>query len=382
MIKAVGLFLFMVLKILGWLLLILFILLIAMLLFVLFVPVRYRIMIQNERDAASGNNLVKNIQAQAKISWLLHFIYINLNYGPKGFTNEIRAAGLDVRKVLAGFTKRREKRQNRNRAAKEEPDLGRRTDAAQSMSEQTIGPLEPDARNQTINTAELEENERSVSLNENISQSKALDEEAKDENISQSKALDEELKNEEAKDETEILESKIIDSGKNKTSKDPKKRRKKKNILSALYSGIRKKLYAIKNTITGIRTKFSIIREKIHMLYGEITSPGNRNAVSHLWKELCYLVLKYKPRKVSAELAFSLADPALTGEVLGMISMFPHVYRNPYHITADFESDKLYVEGELELQGKVTGYVMVMIFIRLIRDKDCMAVFRRIMGKS
>ncbi len=377
MIKAVGLFLFMVLKILGWLLLTLFILLIAMLLFVLFVPVRYRIMIQNERDAASGNSLVKNIQAQAKVSWLLHFIHINLNYGPKGFTNEIRAAGLDVRKVLAGFNKRREKKQNRNRAAKEEPDSGRRTDTTQSMSEQTIDPLEPDAKNQTINTAELEENERSVSLNENISQSKALAEEAKDENVSQSKALAEE-----AKDETEILESKIIDSEKNKTSKDHKKRRKKKNILSELYSGIQKKLYAIKNAITGIRTKLSIIREKIHMLYGEITSPGNRNAVSHLWKELCYLVLKYKPRKVSAELAFSLADPALTGEVLGMISMFPHVYRSPYHITADFESDKLYVEGELELQGKVTGYVMVMIFIRLIRDKDCMAVFRRIMGKS
>ena len=362
MIKAVGLFLFMVLKILGWLLLTLFILLIAMLLFVLFVPVRYRIMIQNERDAASGNSLIKNIQAQAKVSWLLHFIHINLNYGPKGFTNEIRAAGLDVRKVLAGFNKRREKKQNRNRAAKEEPDSGRRTDTTQSMSEQTIDPLEPDAKNQTINTAELEENERSVSLNENVSQSKALAEEAKD--------------------ETEILESKIIDSEKNKTSKDHKKRRKKKNILSELYSGIQKKLYAIKNAITGIRTKLSIIREKIHMLYGEITSPGNRNAVSHLWKELCYLVLKYKPRKVSAELAFSLADPALTGEVLGMISMFPHVYRSPYHITADFESDKLYVEGELELQGKVTGYVMVMIFIRLIRDKDCMAVFRRIMGKS
>ena len=53
MIKAIGMFLLMLLKIAGWTLLILLIILLAALLLILFVPVHYDVLAKNERSMES-----------------------------------------------------------------------------------------------------------------------------------------------------------------------------------------------------------------------------------------------------------------------------------------------------------------------------------------
>ena len=75
MIQAVGLFFLMLLKIAGWILLVLLAVILAVLLFVLFVPVRYRVFVQNEKALEPGSNLVKKLKVQVKVSWLLHCIH-------------------------------------------------------------------------------------------------------------------------------------------------------------------------------------------------------------------------------------------------------------------------------------------------------------------
>ena len=110
MIKAIGMFLLMLLKIAGWTLLILLIILLAALLLILFVPVHYDVLAKNERSMESGQkNPAANLRLQLKVSWLLHLVYISMQYGPDGLSNHIRVAGIDIPKFLA---KRAEKKEN------------------------------------------------------------------------------------------------------------------------------------------------------------------------------------------------------------------------------------------------------------------------------
>ncbi|KAI4447115.1 hypothetical protein C823_001634 [Eubacterium plexicaudatum ASF492] len=105
MIKAVGLFLLLLLKIVGWALLILLLVLLAVCLLVLFVPVRYDVLVHSERI-----NPIANLRLRLKVNWLLHFIRVAVAYGPGGLSWQIRVAGVDIPKLLA----RRAEKKRRN----------------------------------------------------------------------------------------------------------------------------------------------------------------------------------------------------------------------------------------------------------------------------
>lgn len=44
---------------------------------------------------------------------------------------------------------------------------------------------------------------------------------------------------------------------------------------------------------------------------------------------------------------FALADPALTGQVLGILCMMPFLYQYDFHIFPDFESEFILYQGQL-----------------------------------
>lgn len=102
----------------------------------------------------------------------------------------------------------------------------------------------------------------------------------------------------------------------------------------------------------------------------EIKDERNHKAAAHLWRELCYLLAHLKPRYVKAEIAFSAGDPALTGEVTGVLSLFPVIYRYDVHIYPDFLAEKFYIKGSLKMKGHIAVFHFLMILIRLFLDKN------------
>ena len=126
----------------------------------------------------------------------------------------------------------------------------------------------------------------------------------------------------------------------------------------------------------------SKIRSQFRRFHQEFTDEVNRHALSHLWTELLKLLKSYKPRKLKADISFSLADPALTGMATGVISLMPVIYRYPCSIAPDFTSEKWYVEGEILARGRVTVFVFLLSLLRLLRDKKFMYVVRRLLKRG
>jgi hypothetical protein len=111
-----------------------------------------------------------------------------------------------------------------------------------------------------------------------------------------------------------------------------------------------------------------------------ISDEKNQSAFSHLKQELIYLLKKSVPRKMHVQATFSTGSPDTTGEVLGVIAMFPAAYKNRWNIVPDFEADHFYVEGEAEISGRIFIYQLAGIILRILKDRNCRRLFKKLKG--
>lgn len=323
MIKAVIFFIVLLLEIIGILLLV------GLLLFacLLFVPVRYNVKGENSRitkppelpePAGKNNRFYYNIQIN--VSWFLHAIRYTFDYSSDGTSGTLRVFGFDLQK-LSDKWKSRRKRSKQKNSGTQESQKNKSHESASGKPEQT-----------ELERAELEK------INDEKSDSKKVD---------------------------------LKESGEEKADKGKSDKKE-----SDLKKSAHQKEDAPK------KGRASSIRDRLRAFHKEFTDQTNRQAVAHIWKELLFLLRSFKPRKIKADLAFSLADPAFTGNVLGFFSMFPYIYKYPCQIIPDFNSEVVYVEGEFFAKGKITVIVFLISLLRLWRDKEFKHVFNRVTGRG
>lgn len=117
--------------------------------------------------------------------------------------------------------------------------------------------------------------------------------------------------------------------------------------------------------------------ERIHELF---TDELNQYAVKKIWAQCLYLLGHFRFRKMYTDLTFSLSDPAWTGQALGIFSMIPLFYQYEVHLYPDFESDKLYVQGDFEIKGRIRLVHLVVVTIRLLLDQKVRTFGKRMIA--
>jgi hypothetical protein len=92
-------------------------------------------------------------------------------------------------------------------------------------------------------------------------------------------------------------------------------------------------------------------------------------------KEQFIVLLKHiKPKRYKIYLQFGTGDPALTGQILGVLGMLMPIYKNNAHIVPDFENAIL--EGDIAMRGQVTFAKILFIAWKLYRDKNVMRCYK------
>lgn len=399
MIRTTGLFLLLLLKVLGWALLILLALFLLFVLLVLFVPVRYQVQLHNERSTdCEKHNLMKNVRLQLQVHWLLHLLQISASYGSQGFQSQIRAAGIDIPKALAWLKKKKERRHNRRQAKKGAKKTAEdRTQSDGKTMEPTQESLhvleetrrqEPDSDQLFAEKSESDPRAASTSAEKSESDPGAAPASGNSRTSGNSGNSIETI----STNDTEIpLQKAASDKEQRSGSKTHKRRQKKKNPFPAGKDpkppkAAKKK----KRQETGEQADpseaepgfFARLRSRYAQIRKEIKDETNRYAVGRVWAEFLKVIRSCRPRKLRADISFSLADPAFTGLAVGHISLLPWIYRYPCSISPDFTSEQMYVEGEIFAQGKVSVYVFVLTALRLLRDKKFMRTVRRLLGRG
>ncbi len=315
---------FLILKIIG----IIVGLIVLLLLFFLFVPIRYKGSLDYFEK---GNGWVK-------IYWLLHIVSAKLTIEQNHPQLAIKILGIPL-----GSRKRK----------KEEDQFDFETGTEFSQSQAEPAKL-PETVKEEVEIQHTEE------TNSEIEQSSQKDE---------AELFDEqEETNEQVEPETISFWKKGI---------------QKVQIIWRRISSIPSKLKAVwenfKATVLAIGKKLTSSKQKLTEIKEILLEENSRMVYGFLKVRLLRIVQHIRPKKFQLYLHYGFEDPALTGEVTGVMAMFLGWYENAISLEPDFQQSVL--EGSLKFRGRVRIAVLLWEGIRVVFHKSFRVMIKKLMGK-
>ncbi len=336
---------------------------------VLFVPVRYDF---------SGSYHGDDIRAEGEVSWLIHFISLRFLYRDGKTPYILRIAGI---KILPGKIKEKQERKGKQKAG------------AKHKNKTTT-------RKSNKTTAENESKDSVVKggrdfLRKNdADRADAGEEKLEDvQKVDLKKDIEDKtypLKTAEREPDIEINENKEnikpdIELGENKTEtkkdiKQNKKNNKQKNKdkqKKSLWKNIVSKLKGLMQIPKKIADTFKKVSDAVKKIFAAVRSGKEkavlvkefvfgrecldfvcvvRDNVLHLWRHI-------KPKLLRIDMTIGFDDPAVTGQVLGVIAAFCGAAGIMPCVTPDFE--KRVFESDIEIKGRVTVFVLLKILIKV-----------------
>ncbi|MCI8485202.1 MAG: hypothetical protein HFH41_12835 [Lachnospiraceae bacterium] len=302
--------LFLILKIIGILLLILLLFVVAL----VAVPVRYRVNIKAQEE----------IEGKFTVHWLFHLFDVRVSYEEKSVSYKLRIFGIPI-----SLEKKEKKKTQKEREETHSEDI-------QNAEVQAL----------EVPVQEIQEEESQIQREEvQDTQEHIPAEEAK---YTKEQSL--ETQKQEAEDKPE------------KTFRKNKKARKS-GSSGKRFQNVRGKAAKVKNGTTSLK-------EQIENIKNLILAETNKKALSHVLREMRYLLGHYSPRKAAGTISFSMGAPDRTGKVLGGISVIPFWARYKVTVMPDFVSESFYVKGNVSVKGHIRAGHLLISGIRLLKDKN------------
>ena len=336
---------------------------------VLFVPVRYDF---------SGSYHGNDIRAECEASWLIHFISLRFWYRDGKTPYILRIAGI---KILPGKIKEKQERKGKQKAGakhknKKTTRKSNKTTAENESKDSVVKGGKDFLRKNDVDRADTGEEKledvQKVDLKKDI----------------EDKTYP--LKTAEREPDIEINENKEnikpdIELGENKTEtkkdiKQNKKNNKQKNKdkqKKSLWKNIVSKLKGLMQIPKKIADTFKKVSDAVKKIFAAVRSGKEkavlvkefvfgrecldfvcvvRDNVLHLWRHI-------KPKLLRIDMTIGFDDPAVTGQVLGVIAAFCGAAGIMPCVTPDIE--KRVFESDIEIKGRVTVFVLLKILIKV-----------------
>jgi hypothetical protein len=265
-------------------------------------------------------SIQESLYASAGISVLLHLIIIRFEYLDKKSNLRLRILGIPIR---LGEEKKKSSPQKRSKKVK-----------IKKLKREQL--KEPDKNQQSVHPAK----------DIIITSSKVDNEEPSDVKFDQTKA----------KENKPVLEKKPSRGIVHKVEHFWQK-------LMKLPQNVVQKLLSLNRSFENIKDK--------------VFDETNKAVIAKIWVVGGKLLHHILPRKIMAKITYGTDDPALTGQLLGFVSIIPFIYRYQIQIQPDFQSETYYLKGNLEIKGKIRMIHFVIAAIRLLRDKNIRTLIKK-----
>ena len=174
------------------------------------------------------------------------------------------------------------------------------------------------------------------------------------------------------------LETGRIELNKNNDKKENNKTSKLKDILLKFISAIKniphffeKIMAGIKNAVKTVKKMCAAIKEgkdKAVLVKEFVFSDESRNLICFVKNNVLHLWRHIRPQHVRANIILGFDDPALTGQVLGLIAVFCGMAGIMPNVIPDFER-KIF-EGEIEIKGRINMFVLLKILLKVYLSEE------------
>ena len=313
-----------ILKLIGILLAVVVVLLLLVFLLVLFAPVRYEL---------SGDRF-SHAEGSMEVSWLLGVICFRLSLGRKGVLARVRLLGFQ-RQVFpeenqAAKRRRGKKAPPEKRVYRKEKTAEEKRTAGQEKSENNWKQPEKESGSQKVQ--KVEKKERAVDSEEKKSREKTWFP------VRWIRSFSETIK----------------------------------KIFRRIQASWRKLLGIGKNMQ---RAKF-YVRHWSRLL----TSDLAKGLVKRYKGYLFYLLKHIRPRRVRGSLQFGLGDPALTGQLTGILYLLLPASCGKLEILPDFGACRL--EGQVDCKGHIRLCHFAYVGWKVFRDKELRRLIQKVKHKE
>lgn len=327
--------LFLILKIIGFILLGLLLLLVLALLAVLFVPIRYRVMAQYEKTAI----------AQVSVSWLLHLIGVRLVISGQEKSCKLKILGIPIFDFLAPHKAGKKKSKGKNgknkKSANRKPVQNTQATADKQSIDKT--PVERSGTEKDQSRLQLEKEWQQIELeSEERKQSDEIN------SLADVKSSDKE---------------KIDNQGNfsDNIDRDP-------DDKASFFKKV--KIYAgkVSDKIKKIRKKETNLKEQCNKWLTVLKRDRTKEAFQKCKTTVCKVIKAVLPRKWKMFVHYGLEDPALTADILGYYWMLFAVLSGHIDCQPDFEN-KVF-EFNLHAKGHIRMITMVVAGWKFLFDPD------------
>lgn len=127
-----------------------------------------------------------------------------------------------------------------------------------------------------------------------------------------------------------------------------------------------------------MKRAFSNIKETAEKVKKLYMDPQNKLAFTKLKQSAAKLFRVLHPKKFRLQLKYSTGSPDTTGQLLGVIAMFPIGYRNGWNVVPDFTADAFYADAEFEVRGRFFGISLIKLACSIILDKNCKRLYNKV----
>ncbi|MDO4616689.1 MAG: DUF2953 domain-containing protein [Lachnospiraceae bacterium] len=334
----------------------LLLLFLLLLLLVLFVPVRYKGSFQKQE---------RNMEAAGTISWLLHFVSLQVRWREKNLVWEVKVFGISLKKLLNRF-------RNPEKTAHAEPEEDQNTSLESNSSDQEI--MNGDVQPEEDESREQEETGEGVqAASEDPSQSMDPAGET---------AADSSRDNESGIDiEEEAAGSDESDDGGSGI---------RQSTVQRLIERISRFLQLPEKVLAGIRSRWEKLSSAGSRVKA-VTEQGKRLQrflQSNLFKEVFALTKKellavirhILPRSVKGNLEFGTDDPGTTGQILaGIAAVYPIL---PGNLVVNPDFEKTVLNCNLSVKGRIRLSVLAYHGCRLLLNRQVRRLISRIRHKE
>lgn len=212
--------------------------------------------------------------------------------------------------------------------------------------------------NESEESSGLEEESETTNTVENAFDKKRIETNRSDAATVEENSGEEEFRNKE--DPKDSIETKSTDVSR----KTPEKKISISQKVKRIWEKIKRALFNIKETAVKIK--------KLYM------DPRNKLAFTKLKQSVAKFFRVLHPKKFQLKLKFSTGSPDTTGQLLGVIALFPIGYRNGWNIVPDFTADAFYADVEFDVRGRVLGISLIKLACSIILDKNCKRLYNKV----
>lgn len=151
------------------------------------------------------------------------------------------------------------------------------------------------------------------------------------------------------------------------------------NRIVSIPSKLRTMWENLKTTLLSIWGKLTSSKQKLTEVKEILLEENSRMVYSFLKVRLVRVIRHIRPKKFQLYLHYGFEDPALTGEITGILAVFMGWYENAISLKPDFQQTVL--EGSLKFKGRVRIVVLLWEGIRVVFHKPVRVMIKKIMGK-